>query len=184
MDLKIILKRNASSIAIIISLLFGPSLPSAQETVEHQVKAAFIHKFIMFTRWPLFAFGSNNSPVVIGVLGESPIWSDLKNLENKPVMGRPLKVIKVNEPCLEQKCHILFFSKAKNREAKSLLQKMDNSGILTIGESDGFAETGGMINFIIVNGKLRFEINVEAVNSSGLKLSSKLLRLGKIVKIN
>ena len=138
----------------------------------------------MFTRWPPSAFDSNNSPVVIGVLGESPIWSGLKDLETKPVMGRPLKIIKVNEPCLEQNCHIIFFSKAKASEAESFLQKMDESAILTIGESGGFAENGGMINFIIVRGKLRFEINVAAVNRSGLKLSSKLLRLGKIVKTN
>jgi hypothetical protein len=61
---------------------------------------------------------------------------------------------------------------------------MDRSAILTIGESDGFAEIGGMINFIIVRGTLRFEINVAEVNRSGIKLSSKLLRLGKIVETN
>jgi hypothetical protein len=184
MDLKKNLQVNASCIAIIISLLICPSLPNAQESIEHKVKAAFIHKFIMFTTWPSSAFDSSNSPVVIGVLGESPIWSGLKDLEAKPVMGRSLKIVKVNEPKHEQKCHIIFFSKEKINEAKSFLQKMDRSAILTIGESDGFAEIGGMINFIIVRGKLRFEINVAEVNRSGIKLSSKLLRLGKIVETN
>jgi hypothetical protein len=75
MDFKKYLQVNASCIAIIISLLICPSLSIAQESLEHQVKAAFIHKFIMFTSWPSSAFDSNDSPVVIGVLGESPIWS-------------------------------------------------------------------------------------------------------------
>jgi hypothetical protein len=184
MGIKKYLKVNASCIAIIVFLLIYPSLTIAQESLEYQVKAAFVHKFIKFTKWPLSAFESNNSPLVIGIMGESPIWSGLKDLENKPVMGRKLKIVKVNKPDLEQKCHIIFFSKTKIRKAKKLLQKIDKLKILTIGESDWFSENGGMINFIIVRGKLRFEINVAAVNRSGLKLSSKLLRLGKIIETN
>ena len=184
MDLKKNLKGNASCIAIILTLLFCPLLPSAEESVEHQVKAAFIHKFIKFTKWPKAAFSSDISPILIGVYGESPIWSGLKNLENKTVMGRRLKIFKVHESDLKKKYHIIFVSKAKTDEADSLLNKNNKSGMMTIGESDGFAEKGGMINFVIVEGKLRFEINIAAIERSGLKLSSKLLRLGKVVETN
>lgn len=173
------------ALCITLTILFFncPSL-AAHESVEHKVKAAFIHKFIKFTKWPKETFISDNSPILICVYGESPIWAGLKNLENKAVMGRQLKIVKVNEPDLKKKCHIIFVSKAKKDELDSLLNKINKSGIMTIGESDGFAEKGGMINFVIVEGKLRFEINVGAIERSGLKLSSKLLRLGKVVETN
>ncbi|MGV7222389.1 MAG: YfiR family protein [Nitrospinales bacterium] len=170
--------------AIIFSLIFSPIRLNAQESVEYKVKAAFIHKFIKFTNWPQSAFDSKNSPVIIGVLGESPIFSELKDLENKPVRGRPLKIVKVFPPQFKQKPHIIFIGKERNGEMDNHIKNISKSNILTIGESDGFAEKGGMINFIIVDGKLRFEINIKSVEKSGLRLSSKLLRLGKIVKTN
>jgi hypothetical protein len=180
-----VLKKShfGSALCITLTILFlnCPYL-GAQESVEHKVKAAFIHKFIKFTQWPKATFISDNSPIIIGVYGESPIWSGLKNLENKPVMGRRLKILKMKEPDKTKKFQIIFVSKTKKDEVDSLLNKINKSGVMTIGESDGFAEKGGMINFVIVGSKLRFEINVVAIERSGLKLSSKLLRLGKIVK--
>ena len=74
-------------------------------------------------------------------------------------------------------CHILFISGSEKGRLPQILKQLNGRNVLTVGEMPGFTETGGMINFVLEGTKIRFQINNEAANSAGLKISSKLLNL-------
>jgi len=74
-------------------------------------------------------------------------------------------------------CHILFISNSEKGRLPQIIKQLSGSSVLTVGEMPGFTETGGMINFVLEGTKIRFQINNDAANSAGLKISSKLLNL-------
>ena len=161
-----------------VSMLAGPP-----ETLEYQVKAAFLYNFAKFVEWPLPALGPPGSPIVVAVLGKDPFGSQLEQtFGNKTVQGRTI-VVRRGEKLDDVKgCHILFVSSSEKRHLQQIFEALKKSSVLTVGEVDHFAELGGMINFVLENDKVHFEINVGSAERSGLKISSQLLRLAKVVK--
>ena len=161
-----------------------PSIP-----LEYRVKAAFLYRFVKFVEWPGEALPDTHNTITIGVLGEGDIYAALESLvEGKQAKGRKLVIQQFREPEDLEFCHVLFIGRSeKNSEQeesrlKEILKGLKGSSTLTVGEAEGFAQIGGMINFIIVESKVRFEINVGAAREANLKISSKLLRLARIVK--
>ena len=150
-------------------------------TVEHEVKAAFIHNFTKFIDWPSEAFETKDSPFRIGILGKGFIDKSLIDLTGKKTQKRLLEVSRVKNPNEFSQFHVIFVNSSENGRLKSILQTFKGAGILTIGDMPGFAERCGVINFYLKSGKVRFEINVEASHQEKLKISSKLLRLARIV---
>jgi hypothetical protein len=100
-------------------------------------------------------------------------------VEGESVSGRKLVVERAPaDP--SKSCQVLFVSKAE-KEAAKLLAGQGRS-VLTVGEADGFLADGGMINFVIENRRVRFDINQKAVGNSALKLSSKLFNVARQVE--
>jgi len=155
----------------------GSSQPS-----EYQIKAAFLYNFANFVEWPDGAFSDEISPIVLVVLGKDPFGIILKSAEGKTIKGRKL-IIKRFEalPDLEF-CHILFISSSEKYNMENILSKLNHFGVLTVGDTDSFTQMGGVINFIKVDNKVRFEINLNAAKAASLEISSKLLSLAKIIK--
>jgi len=150
-------------------------------SVEHEVKAAFIHNFTKFIDWPPEAFEEENSPLRIGILGTGPIDNSLMNLNGKKVRERLLEVSRVKNLNEVSQYHIIFVNPSEKRRMQSILSILKGTGILTIGDTAGFAGQCGIINFYLKSGKVRFEINIEASHRENLQISSKLLRLARIV---
>jgi uncharacterized protein DUF4154 len=149
--------------------------------MEYEVKAAFIHNFTKFIDWPSEAFETKDSPFRIGILGKGFIDKSLIDLTGKKTQKRLLEVSRVKNPNEFSQFHVIFVNSSENGRLKSILQTLKGAGILTIGDMPGFAERCGVINFYLKSGKVRFEINVEASHQEKLKISSKLLRLARIV---
>lgn len=149
--------------------------------VEYEVKAAFIHNFTQFIHWPSEAFETEDSPIRIGILGQGPINEPLMNLSGKKTLKRSLEVSVVDNLDNANEHHIIFFNPSREGQVRSILHTLKGSGILTIGDIPGFDEQCGVINFYLKDGKVRFEINVAASRREKLKISSKLLRLARIV---
>jgi YfiR/HmsC-like len=149
--------------------------------MEYEVKAAFIHNFTKFIDWPSEAFETSDSPFRIGILGTGSIDKSLMNLSGKETQARLLEVSRVQNPNEYSQFHVIFVNSSENGRLKSILQTLKGAGILTVGDMPGFAERCGVINFYLKSGKVRFEINVEASHLEKLKISSKLLRLARIV---
>ena len=167
----------------LFSFLLLASNASGQIASEYQVKALFLYNFVKFVDWPPDAFASAHDPVTICVVGEDPFGRDLEQaLKGKTVNGRELAVRRPSKDFDVKGCQIAFVSSSEKKRFKPLLVLIDAMGILTVGDSGGFTDAGGIINFTMESGKVRFEVNLEGADRAGLKISSKLLGVAKIVK--
>ena len=154
--------------------------PAQEQPTEYQVKAAFLEKFGKFVEWPDTAFAGAGSPLVIGVFGENPFRDDLENLAAKDTInGHAIVVRQIKSPADLKGCHVVFISALVKAREPEALAAVNGLGILTVGETDNFIQAGGMINFVIDNNRIRFEINDAAARRAGLKISSKLLALAR-----
>lgn len=154
----------------------------SQELPEYAVKAAFIYKFTKFVDWPAHAFADPKEPFSICVLGKDPFGNVLDQIfSGKTVNGREPVVKRSNSVEELKRCHILFISSSEKKRLARIIEVIKFAGILTIGDMDQFAESGGIIGLNEQDKKINIEINVEAVKRSDLKISSKLLIIGKTV---
>jgi hypothetical protein len=145
---------------------------------EYRLKAAFIYNFAKFVEWPPEAFADTNSPVIIGIVGENKFGKELDQIvQNKAINGHSLVIKTINNPMEASKCHILFISDSEKKRYTEIVAGLHNTPVLTIGETDSFIGSGGIINFVREENKIRFQINDTAAKAVGLKISSKLLSL-------
>jgi hypothetical protein len=166
----------------IIAMLLAARAP-AQEVEEYQVKAAFLYNFAKFVEWPAQAFKTPQDPIAVCVLGHNPFGSALEDvMRGKSIEGRAFAFRKVTGLEEASSCQILFISSSEGKHFHSLYGNANPARILTVGEAQGFASAGGVINFKLDGGHVRFEINVSAAEHAQLQISSKLLSLAQIVK--
>jgi len=166
------------------ALLFLATLVSAAETLasrdEYQVKAAFLLNFAKLVEWPAAAQPAEGAPIVVGIMGDEKTARAIsKKLGAARVGSHPLQVRSVSGAPDVAGCHIVFV--AAGHEDAAILEAASGNAALSVGESEGFAERGGVINFVNEGKKLRFEINTQAADRAGLKISSRLLRLARLV---
>ena len=150
---------------------------------ESQVKAACLINFPKYVDWPVEAFAGRNHPVVIAVLGETKVADELqKIIAGRSVNGRHLvlKRMASGEQC--GVCHILFVSAKEQPHSSEVLAGLKEGAVLTVGESDDFLGSGGMINLARRDEKVALEVNLTAAGHARIKISSKLLNLARVVK--
>jgi hypothetical protein len=156
----------------------------AQTVSEYQIKAAFLYNFAKFIDWPPDAPQGVSNDFKIGILGNDPFGSEINVIEDKLIRGKPLKILRaatLKELC---GCEVIFISASVKPQLGQILRSLQTKPVLTVGDTSGFAQQGVMINLITVGNKIRFQINLEATDRAGLKVSSHLLRLADIVKEN
>jgi hypothetical protein len=150
------------------------------------IKAGFIYNFAKFVEWPAAAFAQPDSPIVIGILGTDPFGNLIDRIvENKKIGARGLVVkrLKWSTDLKDlQECKILFVGASEKAHLDDLVQIVKSLPILTVGETPGFAERGGVIRFVLEDNRVRFEINVEAAHQADLTISSRLLTLARIIQ--
>jgi hypothetical protein len=165
-----------------VTLLLGVFAPNSRaqpaQLPEYQVKAAFIFNFTKFVEWPASAFTNAKSALCIGVLGDNPFGTDLEKLaQYKSVDERPLVVRACRNLQEATNCHILFISASEKDRLPEIFKALRGLAVLTVSETDGFTDAGGMVNFVAEGKKIRFQINDTNARGAGLKISSKLLSL-------
>ncbi len=157
-------------------------IKTAPPSKEYQVKAVFLFHFAQFVHWPPAAFSNPQQPLIIGVLGTDPFGDFLDAVvKGEKIGARPIVVKRCGKIEDATDCNILFVSGSDPRKMQELFQALKNKPVLTVGESDDFAQTGGMIRFATEDAHLRLKINLKAVQDADLSISSKLLRLADIV---
>ena len=167
-----------------ISLLGALPTPANPDPTEYQVKAAFLFNFAKFVEWPSGTFRGADSPLVIGLIGEDPFGETLvKSIQNKTVQGHPLALRRIQGDEDLKQCHVLFISRSEKQRLREIFAAVKSSAVLTVSEMDQFLEQGGMINFFVESDSVKFAINIETAQRSGLKLSSKLLSVARIPTI-
>jgi hypothetical protein len=157
---------------------------------EYLIKAGFIYNFASLVQWPSASFSQADSPIVIAVLGEDHFGTTLDRvLQGKKVDGRPF-VIKRLRSLSElvkpvgnpRECQILYVTASAMSHLSEAIQAVRGLPILTIGEMPGFAKSGGIINLVLEDNRVRFEVNVKAAKDADLNISSRLLALARIVQ--
>jgi hypothetical protein len=150
---------------------------------EYQLKAVFLYNFAQFTEWPTNAFAGADAPLVIGVLGDSPLNSNLETtVRGEKIKNRPLIVEHYRRVDEIRNCHILFVSPSESPNSKRILTAVQGRAILTVGDTEGFSQKGGMIRFLTEAKHIHLRVNVEAAKAARLVISSKLLRQAEIVE--
>jgi len=163
-----------------LGLLAAPRQARCAESappLEYQVKAAFLLNFTKFIEWPA---SESTAPFGICIVGDDPFGAVLDQMvAGETYMGRRIVAQKVPRP-VPGSCQVVFVGRSDS-EIRPLLASL-RPGVLTVGETPGFLEAGGMINFVVVNGRVRFDINRSAAAMAGLQLSSKLLSVARSVE--
>ena len=177
-------------VALSVSLSWAPGTcaqaSDSSDSSEYLIKAGFIYNFAKFVEWPSAAFAQPDSPIVIGILGTDPFGNLIDRIiENKRIGARGLVVkrLKWSTDLKDLKeCKILFVGASEKAHLDDLVQIVKSLPILTVGETPGFAERGGVIRFVLEDNRVRFEINVEAAHQADLTISSRLLTLARIIQ--
>jgi uncharacterized protein DUF4154 len=156
----------------------------AQSAGEYELKAVFLYNFAKFVEWPTSASAGTHD-IVLGIIGTDPFGEILdQTISGKTVNGRWLVIRRFRRAEDAKDCQIVFISSSEKKRLDSILESLQGAHVLTVGETPGFAQQGGIINFVLEDNRIHFEINVEAADRANLKISSKLLSLAKIVKTN
>ena len=156
--------------------------PVRTPPTEYEVKAAFLYNFARFVEWPAETFHDAQEPFVIAVLGRDPFGSVLDDtVSGKTVLGRRIEVRRASRVEEARDAQIVFVCASERSTTPIILKALERPGLLTVGEVDGFAQSGGAINFTMQGRKVRFEINPTTAEQARLKMSSQLLKLATLV---
>lgn len=150
---------------------------------EYEVKAAYVLNFARFAEWPAESFENDSAPVILGILGRDPFGSLLdRTLANQKIGKRGIEIRRGARLQDLGTCHLLFISETETERVEQAIAGARVQGVLTISEFENFAALGGAIGFYAEEKRIRFEVNLRACEKNGIKLSSKLLKLARIVK--
>jgi len=154
----------------------------AQTVSEYQAKALYLYNFAKFVDWPVEAFSGSAAPFQLCVFRENPFGSDLVQIvEGKGIAGHPVMVVTVQNEDQARGCQIVFISRSQSKQLNQILGVLGHVSALTVGESKGFVQQGGIINFVVQDDRVQFEVNQKAAELARLNISSRLLSLAKLV---
>jgi hypothetical protein len=149
---------------------------------EYEIKVAFVYNFVKFVEWPAAVFPRDDTPIQLCIIGEDPLVEAIKILEGQAVQGRRITVRCCDTNRRPEHCQIALICSSERNRLPQILALLKDTGALTIGDMEGFAQAGGMISLIKTGNKVHFEVNVDAAHRAQLHISSQLLSLAKIVK--
>lgn len=177
-----VLKNALMLAAAVFCILSAHTLPAGAATPapsdEYRVKAAFLLNFAMFVDWPP---GTVGRELIIGIIGEDPFASTINSLKGKTVKGIPVVIRRYDSVGEALEAHILYISPSERQALGQILKTTRGKPVLTVGDSRGFMRSGVMINMLVIQKRIGFEINNQAANQAGLHISSHLLKLAKEV---
>jgi hypothetical protein len=173
--------RSIPAIAcLLLSIFSAPAEATVSQPSQSDVEAVYLFDFGKFIRWPA---GSDQGPMSICVAGAPSFSTGLeKVVANENISGRPLEVRRISRTEDESGCAILFIDTTQREHADELLQAVAGKPTLTVGDVPDFLSHGGMIQFQLVAKRVRFSVNLDAVNRSHLAISSELLKVAIRVK--
>jgi hypothetical protein len=144
--------------------------------LELQVKAAYLYKFAGYVEWPDGAFPHQDSPLVIGVIGADAVADELEHIvTGHTINGRTITARKLRRGDPLTGLHMLFIGRLEKAHMLELFSEAKSKPLLTVTESEDAHALGSMINFVITNDRLRFEVALEPVGQGGLKISARML---------
>jgi len=164
--------------SLIFAVLLSGSL-EAQERPNHEIHAAMVYNFIKYVQWP---DESQAGEFVVGVIGDDNVFNTLKQwYDGKPKGSKKYVIKKLASSGESSNCHVVYVGKSKNREFENIKTNTTGKSILTVTDGSGLGQKGSCINFKVVDGKLKFELNQGVVTDSNLKISSQLSSMAILI---
>jgi hypothetical protein len=151
----------------------------AQERPTHEIHAAMLYNFIKYVQWPN---EGETGDFVVGVMGEDAVFNTLKQwYDGKPKGTKKYVIKKLSSAAEASNCQVVYLGRSKSREFNSIKNSIDGKSVLTITDGNGLAEKGSCINFKVIGGKLKFELNQGVVTGSNLKVSGQLSSMAILI---
>jgi hypothetical protein len=177
---------TAWALAALFVGLAGPAqAQTAAADAEYQVKAAFLYKFLSFVEWPAATFRQAEAPVVIGVLGAEALADELSRVVvSRTVAGRPVSVRRFSAGDPVANLHVLFVGRAHDSRLPSIVGAAAGQALLIVTEADDGLRSGSIINFLVVDDKVRFDVALHRAEHAGLRISARLLSVARRVVTN
>jgi len=161
-----------TKIALVFGLSFGTALGS--DNLEYKIKAAYLYNFTKFISWPPKNTATFNICIVGS--GSDPFNGLLDSLETKTALDKPIRVFRYSDVKQTIDCHIVYFDLSFPNTAAIA------SGSLSVSSLPHFAESGGMIGFVLEDEKIKLHINLKALKQNGLGISAKLIEVATLVE--
>jgi len=171
---------------LLFSALLLPSLSHAQEqdhAAEYKIKAAYLYKFCDYVEWPKAAFPSPDSPLVIGVLGADDLATDLEQIAvGRDINGRSITVKRLQPGDPINGMQVLFIGRSAEADLAATLDAAQTQSILTVTEQDDDGTLESIINFIVSDDRVRFDVKLDSARRNNLQISSRLLSVARRVR--
>jgi hypothetical protein len=152
-------------------------------SLERRVKAAYIFKFAGYVEWPEGAFSQPDTPVTVAVFGDDEMAAELAQITaGRAIDGRPVRIKKTRDPDAAADAHMLFVGRAEIARLPQLAKHVRAKPVLILTDAQGALDQGSMINFLLIQQRVKFEISLEEAERRGLKLSSRLLAVAHNVR--
>lgn len=167
------------SLVLVFLLTLGSTLwaQSKPGFPEYQVKAEMLFRIAEFVSWPAEAFSNPDQPFVIAIAGRDPFDSYLLNRAGaEKIHDRKVAVVQY-EAKKHHEYHLVFIEKSEQKHLDELLSEVNGQPVLTVGDSEEFAKKGAHIDFQIIEGRMRFNVNLGSAEKSRLQIPAALLRL-------
>lgn len=163
---------------VALALVSGVSpYAHAQSLEERDVKAAFVLKLVNFVQWP-----ETGHDLVIGFIGADGTSDAFQRLASgKSVNGKGIIVRRLTHDGDLRACQVVFVGANERKNIPAVLDRLRGTSVLTVGESDGFGQRGGIVNLLLNGDRIRFEVNPHAAERAHLQISSRLLSLATLV---
>jgi hypothetical protein len=176
--------RDVRLIALLALALLGAGIVPARaaNVSAPELKAAFLVNFVRFATWP-DDDARARGPILLCMFGDDDVEAFVEQTIKKAPRGdRDMRVRRVNAESPLQECHLLYLSSGAAKQALLLVKSLSRVPTLTVSDLPDFAQSAGILNFFVEEQRMRFVINTDAADRAGLRLSSKLLHLARIVK--
>jgi hypothetical protein len=169
------MKKTIFSLALILAVGYA----QAQERPTHEIHAAMLYNFIKYVQWPN---ESDAGEFVVGVIGDENVFNTLKTwYDGKPKGSKKYVIKKLASPAEAGDCQVVYIGKSKSRDFEAVKTSVTGKSVLTITDGNGLGQKGSCINFKVIDGKLKFELNQAVVGSANLKVSSQLSSMAIVI---
>src|SRR6187551_382169 len=163
--------------SILSVFIFGRGV--AQERPPHEIHAAMLYNFIKYVQWPN---EGEAGEFVVGVIGDDNVFNTLKQwYDGKPKGSKKYVIKKLSSPAEAADCQVVYVGKSKNRDFDTIKGSITGKSVLTITDGNGLGQKGSCINFKVIDGKLKFELNQAVVGAASLKVSSQLSSMAILI---
>ena len=150
---------------------------------EYELKAAMLYRLTYFVEWPATVVPDSEGPTILCVLGQDPVGTALPSvISGKAGSGRRTEVRHPRSANEIRGCQVVYVAASEKKNIAQILAALKGSGVLTVADMAQFAAKGGMIQFSLEDNRVRFDVNLAEATQAGLKISSRLLMLARIVK--